>query len=91
MEMLGYRRENGTYGVRNHLLIIPTSVCAGETAVNIARLVSGAVAIPHQHGCCEIGDDFEKTRRTLVGLARTPTWVRCWCWAWAARASRRRT
>lgn len=72
MEMLGYRRENGTYGVRNHLLIIPTSVCAGETAVNIARLVSGAVAIPHQHGCCEIGDDFETTRRTLVGFGKNP-------------------
>ncbi len=72
MEMLGYRRENGTYGVRNHLLIIPTSVCAGETAVNIARLVSGAVAIPHQHGCCEIGDDFETTKRTLVGFGKNP-------------------
>lgn len=72
MEILGYRRENGTYGVRNHLLVIPTSVCAGETAVNIARMVSGAVAIPHQHGCCEIGDDFEMTRRTLVGFGKNP-------------------
>ena len=28
----GYRRENGSWGIRNHLLVIPTSVCASETA-----------------------------------------------------------
>lgn len=68
MKLMGYKRENGQYGIRNHLLIIPASVCASETAVNIAKLVNGAVAIPHQHGCCEIGDDFDTTKRTLVGF-----------------------
>ena len=40
----GYRRENGSWGIRNHLLVIPTSVCASETASRIAALVPGAVA-----------------------------------------------
>ena len=72
MKLMGYKRENGTYGIRNYLLIIPASVCASETAVNIAKLVNGAIAIPHQHGCCEIGDDFETTKRTLVGFGKNP-------------------
>lgn len=72
MKLMGYKRENGRYGVRNHLLIIPASVCSSETAVNIAKLVDGAIAIPHQHGCCEIGDDFDTTKRTLVGFGKNP-------------------
>lgn len=72
MKLMGYKRENGTYGIRNYLLIIPASICASETAVNIAKLVNGAIAIPHQHGCCEIGDDFETTKRTLVGFGKNP-------------------
>ena len=72
MKLMGYKRENGRYGIRNHLLIIPASVCASETAVNISRLVQGAVAIPHQHGCCHLGDDYATTMRTLVGFGKNP-------------------
>lgn len=72
MSLMGYKRENGRYGIRNYLLVIPASVCASETAVNISKLVKGAVAIPHQHGCCELGDDFETTKRTLVGFGKNP-------------------
>ena len=68
----GYRRANGSWGIRNHLLVIPTSVCASDTAVKIAALVPGAVAIPHQHGCCQVGADYRQTVRTLVGFGRNP-------------------
>ncbi|RRG89897.1 hypothetical protein EGM01_06005, partial [Clostridioides difficile] len=27
MKLMGYLRENGQFGIRNHVLIIPTSVC----------------------------------------------------------------
>lgn len=72
MKITGYKRENGTYGIRNHLLVIPASVCAGETAVKIANLVPGAVAIPHQHGCCQVGADYKQTVRTLTGFGCNP-------------------
>lgn len=72
MKLMGYKRENGRYGIRNYLLIIPASVCSSETCVNIAKLVNGAIAIPHQHGCCEIGDDFDTTKRTLIGFGKNP-------------------
>lgn len=70
MKLRGYKRENGTYGVRNHILVIPTSVCATDTAEKIAAQVPGAIAIPNQHGCCQIGSDMEVTERTIVGFGK---------------------
>ncbi len=72
MKITGYKRENKTFGIRNHLLVIPASVCASETAIKIANLVPGAVAIPHQHGCCQVGVDYRQTVRTLTGFGCNP-------------------
>ena len=68
MKIMGYRRENGRFGVRNHLLILPTSVCAADTAAKIAGQIPGAVYVPNQHGCSQIGRDQEQTARTLCGF-----------------------
>ncbi|MTI59415.1 MAG: altronate dehydratase [Firmicutes bacterium] len=72
MKIKGYRRENGKVGIRNRLIVLPTSVCASETAVRIAEHIEEAVALPHQHGCCQIGADHEQTVNTLVGLGKNP-------------------
>lgn len=72
MKLYGYKRDNGTYGIRNHLLVIPTSVCAADTASKIASQVQGAISLPNQHGCCQIGSDMELTERTLVGFGKNP-------------------
>lgn len=68
MKIMGYRRENGELGIRNYLLILPTSVCAADTAAKIANQVPGAVYVPNQFGCCQIGMDFAQTVRTLIGF-----------------------
>lgn len=72
MEILGYRRPDGRVGIRNHIAIIPTAVCSSTVAVNIAAQIPGAVAIANQHGCCQIGADYEQTLRTLIGLGKNP-------------------
>jgi altronate dehydratase large subunit len=72
MKIKAYRRENGRYGVRNHLLIMPTSVCAAATAERIAALIPGAVSIPNQHGCCQINSDLALTQQTIVGFGKNP-------------------
>ncbi|MGI6070967.1 MAG: UxaA family hydrolase [Blautia sp.] len=72
MKLRGYERPDGTYGIRNHLLILPTSVCSSEVAKRIADAVPEAVAIPHQHGCCQIGEDYKQTLRTLIGFGCNP-------------------
>jgi altronate dehydratase large subunit len=68
----GWRRADGRFGLRNHLAVIPVSVCAAEVAVRIAAAVPGAVALPHQHGCCQVGADLTQTIRILAGIGRHP-------------------
>ncbi|MCD6323835.1 MAG: UxaA family hydrolase [Desulfurococcales archaeon] len=72
MKIQGYVRPDGKVGIRNHVLVIPSVVCASEVAARIANNVEGAVAIPNQHGCCQIGADLELTEKVLIGLGRNP-------------------
>lgn len=71
-EFLGYRRPDGKVGVRNHVLILPTITCATQTAQRITELVQGTVTFIHQHGCAQVGVDYEQTFRTYVGLGKNP-------------------
>jgi altronate dehydratase large subunit len=67
-EFMGYRREDGSIGVRNHLLVIAPIDCSYEPARKIAEQVEGAVAITQHHGC----RDDPKLVNSLVGIARNP-------------------
>ncbi|WP_314585954.1 UxaA family hydrolase [Paenibacillus terrigena] len=68
----GYQRANGEYGIRNHLLIIPTVICANQVCNRISQTVPGTVSIPHQHGCSQIGADKVRTFETLAGTGKNP-------------------
>jgi altronate dehydratase large subunit len=68
----GYRRADGPAGVRNHLVVIPSVICANTVAQRIAALLPGAIAIPHPHGCAQVGDDVILTEKVLAGAAANP-------------------
>ncbi|WP_152395009.1 UxaA family hydrolase [Paenibacillus guangzhouensis] len=68
----GYHRANGEYGIRNHLLVIPTVICANQVCNRISQTVPGTVSIPHQHGCSQIGADKVRTFETLAGTGKNP-------------------
>ncbi|WP_248930436.1 UxaA family hydrolase [Paenibacillus hamazuiensis] len=70
--MMGYRRPDGSVGIRNHLLIIPTVICANQVCSRIMQLVPETVAIPHQHGCSQIGADKQRTFDVLAGTGKNP-------------------
>jgi altronate dehydratase large subunit len=72
IQIRGWLRPDGRFGIRNHVLVIPTSVCSSVEAVRIAEAVPLAIALPHQHGCCQLGADFDQTSRTLAGLGANP-------------------
>lgn len=72
MNISGYRRKDGSSGIRNHLLVIPSSVCAATICNRIADQVPGAIAIPNQHGCAQLSPDLELTFRTLAGFGKNP-------------------
>ena len=68
----GYRRPDGNVGIRNHVLILPTIVCATQTAQRVTELVQGTVTFIHQHGCAQVGTDYEQTFRTYAGIGKNP-------------------
>ncbi|MFZ7103957.1 MAG: UxaA family hydrolase [Peptococcaceae bacterium] len=72
MKFKGYRRPDGRVGVRNHVLLLPTSICANKVAAEIAGKVRGCVAIDNTYGCCQVGSDYDLTFRTIVNLGRHP-------------------
>ncbi len=71
-EFLGWVRANGQVGVRNHLLVLPSVVCATHTVREAAHEISDAVYFEHPIGCAQIGRDRDQTLRTLVGMGAHP-------------------
>jgi altronate dehydratase large subunit len=70
---LGYRRSDGGVGVRNHVLVIPTVICAAVVAERIAASIAPVgAALPHLAGCGQIGPDLNVTHETLAAYARHP-------------------
>ncbi len=78
----GFRRADGTVGVRNDLWIIPTVGCVNKLAENLARdfgaqlpaggSVKKVLAFPHPYGCSQLGEDHETTAKILEDLVRHP-------------------
>jgi hypothetical protein len=65
-------RPDGRHASRAYLLVVPAVACANSVAAAIASSVKGAVAVRHQHGCAQIGDDAVATTATLKMLAAHP-------------------
>lgn len=72
MKFMGYKRSNGTVGVRNYIAVIPSVFCANTTVERIAKQVEGAVALRHPVGCGQQGLDLEFTARTLIAMGNHP-------------------
>lgn len=71
-KLLGFRRRDDVFGIRNHIVIMPTVHCANPVVRQIANSTSGVIPIFHQHGCNHIGDDREQVVRTLAGIGNNP-------------------
>ena len=69
---LGYRRENGRVGVRNHVIILPLDDLSNAAAEAVAHNIKGAMAIPHPYGRLQFGADLELHFRTLIGAGCNP-------------------
>ena len=44
MRFRGYRRNDGRIGIRNHVLILPASICASDVAHQVTMQVQGTVS-----------------------------------------------
>lgn len=72
IEFLGYKRPDGSVGIRNHVLILPTSICASDLAEQIAKSVDGCVSFHNQNGCSQIDIDRDETLHAMAGYAANP-------------------
>ena len=78
----GYKREDGSVGVRNEIWIISTVGCInriGEILAERARNkfknidnLDGVFSITHPYGCSQIGDDLLTTQKILASIAKHP-------------------
>ena len=72
MTFYGYKRPDGRVGVRNHVLILPASVCASDTTRLIASQGTGAVTFNNQLGCSQVPVDQAYTMDVMAGFAANP-------------------
>ena len=69
---MGYRRENGRMGIRNHVLILPLDDLSNAACEAVANNIKGTMAIPHSYGRLQFGADLELHFRTLIGTGSNP-------------------
>lgn len=71
-KFLGFRRENGRVGVRNHVIILPLDDLSNAAAEKVANNTAGCIALPHHYGRLQFGADLDLHFRTLIGTGSNP-------------------
>jgi (2R)-sulfolactate sulfo-lyase subunit beta len=69
---LGYRRENGRVGVRNHVIILPLDDLSNAACEAVAHNIKGTAAVQHPYGRLQFGADLDLHFRTLIGAGCNP-------------------
>ena len=76
-KIIGYRRENGRVGVRNHVLILPLDDISNAACEAVANNIKGTIAILHAYGRLQFGEDLELHFRTIIGTGSNPNLAGC--------------
>src|SRR3712207_3054838 len=69
---MGYRRENGRVGVRNHVVILPVDDISNAACEAVANNIKGTMALPHSYGRLQYGEDLALHFRTMIGTGSNP-------------------
>ena len=69
---MGYRRENGRVGIRNHVIILPLDDLSNAACEKVEHNVKGTLALPHHYGRLQFGEDLNLHFRTLIGTGANP-------------------
>jgi (2R)-sulfolactate sulfo-lyase subunit beta len=77
LKLTGFRRADGRFGIRNHVIILPVDDISNAAAEGVAHLIRGTLALPHAYGRLQFGEDLELTFRTLAGTGRNPNVAAC--------------
>ncbi len=71
-EIWGYRRPDGSLGIRNHVAVIAAMDNSNSLVRRLATSVRGCVPVFCSHGRGQVGEDYQQHVRTLVGLGSHP-------------------
>ncbi len=74
---MGYRRENGRVGVRNHVVILPVDDISNAACEAVANNIKGTMALPHAYGRLQFGEDLDLHFRTMIGTGANPNVAAC--------------
>jgi (2R)-sulfolactate sulfo-lyase subunit beta len=77
MKFMGWRRENGRVGVRNHVVILPLDDLSNAACEAVGNNIKGTLAIPHAYGRLQFGEDLETFFRTIIGTGASPNVAAC--------------
>lgn len=72
MEFLGYKRSDGRFGIRNHVVAMSSVACANGVVEAIGRALPEVVTVTHVYGCGYTPEDIGVSHRTLAGLLNNP-------------------
>ena len=70
--IMGYRRENGRVGVRNHVILLPLDDLSNAACEAVGNNIKGTLALPHPYGRLQFGKDLDLHFRTLIGAGSNP-------------------
>jgi altronate hydrolase len=78
----GYKRDDGSVGIRNYIYIIPTVFCVNGPIQRLADMANeempasgnfdGFIPFTHECGCAEDGLNLSYTRSILAGVSKNP-------------------
>ena len=69
---MGWRRENGRVGIRNHVVLLPLDDLSNAACQAVEHNVTGTLALPHAYGRLQFGEDLDLHFRTLIGIGSNP-------------------
>jgi altronate dehydratase large subunit len=72
MQFHGFKRENGRYGVRNHIIVISSVCCANGVVAAIERECPDVIMVQNAYGCAFGPQDVMTQFAVLTGLANNP-------------------
>ena len=68
MNFYGYRRTDGSVGIRNHILVMPGVICSAGAARKICERLPYATYLYNPNGCAQNHRDTELTLEILSGM-----------------------
>ncbi len=70
MEFLGYKRKDGRFGIRNHVLVLSSVNCANGVVEAIGRVLPAVAAVTYPYACDR--EPHPIAMRVLTGMMNNP-------------------